>query len=293
MYYLMLCASALLLALDFALNKLYQQKAGTSIRAGLGFNALLGGICTLLFFTLGVFSVKVTWYSLLMAAGMATLVMIYNLIGFRIMKMGSMAIYTLFLMTGGMVVPYVWGLAFWDEPFSLLRLLGLLLIIVAVALSNVSKKKIGALQILMCLAVFVINGFTSVISKAHQIELNFETVDLITFIMLFNACKFVLAGIAYLIVRCGKKEHTETNGEKTKISGILPIIFGSAILSGGAFVLQLLSASKLPATVLFPIQTGGTMILSSLAGVAFFREKLSKSIVIGLSICFVGTLLFL
>ncbi len=293
MYYFMLCSSALLLALDFALNKLYQQKAGTSIRAGLGFNALLGGICTLIFFAIGGFSVKITWYSLLMAAGMAILVMLYNLIGFRIMKMGSMAIYTLFLMTGGMVVPYIWGLAFWNEPFSLLRLLGLLLIIVAVFLSNVSKEKIGTWQILMCAAVFLINGFTSVISKAHQIELNFETVDLITFIMWFNTCKFVLAGIAYLIACCKKKETAEKKGEKAKLSSILPIILGSAILSGGAFVLQLLSASKLPATVLFPIQTGGTMILSSLAGVVFFREKLSKSIMIGLSICFVGTLLFL
>ena len=110
-----------------------------------------------------------------------------------------MALYTLFLMTGGMTVPYVWGLTFWDEPFSVFRMIGLGLIIFAVLLSNTSKEKIGVTQLLMCCAVFVINGFTSVISKAHQIETTLETVNPLTFVMLAGACKFVLAGIAYLI----------------------------------------------------------------------------------------------
>jgi len=39
-----------------------------------------------------------------------------------------MSLYTLFLMSGGMTVPYVWGVAFLDEDLTLFRTLGLLLI---------------------------------------------------------------------------------------------------------------------------------------------------------------------
>ena len=62
---------------------------------------------------------------------------------------------------------------------------------------------------------------------------------------------------------------------------------------GISFFLQLLGAVNLPATVLYPILTGGTMILSALSGVVLFRDKLTKNNVIGLIFCFVGTLLFL
>ena len=48
----------------------------------------------------------------------------YTVIGFRIMKEGSMALFTLFLMSGGMLVPAVWGWLFLHEkpvPLHLLR----------------------------------------------------------------------------------------------------------------------------------------------------------------------------
>ena len=39
-----------------------------------------------------------------------------------------MSLYTLFLMSGGMTVPYVWGVAFLNEDLTLFGILGLLLI---------------------------------------------------------------------------------------------------------------------------------------------------------------------
>ena len=62
-----------------------------------------------------------------MAALEETLVISYTVLGFRILKMsGSMAMYTLSLMTSGMILPYVWGIAFLNEPFTCLRTAGLM-----------------------------------------------------------------------------------------------------------------------------------------------------------------------
>ena len=219
MYYLMLILAALLLALDFSLNKLYQKRAGTSPAAGFAFNALLGLACGVIFFAVGGFKLTVTPYSLVMATAMAVLVVGYNLIGFRIMKRGSVAVYTLFLMTGGMTVPYVWGILFLDEELVLVRTLGVVLIIAAVALSNLSREKIDCVQLAMCAAVFVLNGFTSVTSKLHQIEDVFATADMASFVVLAGLCKFVFSGIAYLAVR------KKSGGEMPSVLPLLPIIY--------------------------------------------------------------------
>ena len=119
--YVMLTLAAVLLACDFAINKLYQRFAGASLKAGLRFNAILGLLTVPIFWVIGGFSFEFSWFSALMAAGMALLAMAYTLLGFQILRQGSMALYTLFLMVGGMTVPYLWGLLFLDETFSVLR----------------------------------------------------------------------------------------------------------------------------------------------------------------------------
>ena len=290
MDYALLALAALMLAVDFAINKLYQRKAGTGLLKGLKFNALHGLCSTVVFLVATGFRIRFSLFSVLMASAFSLLVMTYNIIGFRIMKNGSIAIYTLFLMTGGMLVPYVWGIAFLDEKILPLRIIGVVLIVCAVALSNLGAKKLSLWQILMCVAVFFINGSTSVISKLHQIETVLPTVDAMNFVVLTGMTRAVIAGVLYFAVRLrGEREDTVARGG----AGAWLLIVASAAVAGFSYFLQLLGAANLPATVLYPILTGGTMVLSALAGVIFFKDKLTKSTLVALVLCLVGTLLFL
>lgn len=292
MNYLLLFIASFLLAVDFAVNKLYQKTAGTGIVAGLGFNSILGLFTAIIFLAANGFKCSVTVFSLVMATIFSILVMSYNIIGFRILKNGSMAVYTLFLMTGGMIVPYIYGLLFLDEMFSWIRTCGILLIIFAVILSNFSKEKIDKKQILMCILVFVINGFTSVVSKVHQIEIGYETVSTNDFVILVGVMKLLVAGIAYLAVRV-KSNRASMEKKSNKLWQMSVVILTSAIVSGVSFVLQLRGAQDLPASVLYPFLTGGTMVLSSIVGVIVFKEVISKKTILSVCLCFVGTLLFL
>ena len=134
--YIMLLVAELLLAGDFSINKLYQRKAGAGARAALRFNAVNGLFTAVIFFFingfLNGFALECTAFSLLLATAMAVFALSYNFIGFRMLRDGNMASYTLFLMTGGMMIPYVWGIFALNEVFSLLRTLGLVLIIAGV-----------------------------------------------------------------------------------------------------------------------------------------------------------------
>lgn len=289
MYYLMLTGAAMLLGADFALNKIYQRIYGTSPKAAFLFNSLLGIVTAVIFYCINGFALEFSLFSFIMAGLMSMLVMCYNIIGFRLLKSGTVAMYTLFLMTGGMVLPYIWGLLFLNEDFSLLRSVGLIVILSGVVLSNFSGERINSKQIAMCVAVFILNGFVSIISKMHQSQTTFDNVNAAEFIILGGIFKFLLAGILFLAFK--NKDGSESGDHSLKKAVI--IITASAVIGGVSYMLQLLGAKELPATVLYPFITGGSIVFSSLAGVILFKEKLSAKLILSVILCFAGTLMFL
>ena len=287
--YLMLTLATLLLAVDFSFNKIYQKTKGTSPASGFGFNALLGLFTAIIFFLINGFKMDFSVFSFLMAMAVNILVMSYSIIGFKLLKSGTMAIYTMFLMSGGMILPYVFGLVFLDEQFSALRMAGLVLILLGVIFSNTGGGKINTKQLLMCIAVFVLNGFVSITSKLHQTQTTFRTVKTEDFVLIGGLFKFVFAGIMYLIYKNKDKQKTGDNNAFIP----LVIIALSAVAGGVSYLLQLNGAMALPASVLYPFITGGGIVMSSLAGVIVFGDKLSKNVVVSIVLCFFGTVLFL
>ncbi len=284
--YLLLIIADILLAGNFAVSKLYQSKAGTSVRAGFIFNAMVGLFTAVIFFVINGFNIALTPYSLLMVVLKNVFCIAYTIIGFKILKNQGMAIYTLFLMTGGMVVPYIWGLAFLDEVFSLWRMLGLFFIIGGVAASNFTAEKIKPKYLALCIVIFFLNGGVSVVSKLHSIEKTYAAVSTNDFLILGGIMTFIISGIGYFLAKPSEKREVNKGN-------ILVIMAISALLGGLSYMIQLIGAASLPATVLYPFITGGSMIFSALAGRLFFKEKLTKNIIISLVLCFVGTLLFL
>ena len=141
-------------------------------------------------------------------------------------------------------------------------------------------------RIWLCIAVFVLNGLVSIISKSHQIT-PLNTVDSVIFVMYSGVAKFVISSVMLLVV--GKKATSFAFNFKS--SGY--IIALSAIVGGVSYLLQLIGAKGLPASVLYPLVTGGNIIFSSIAGRVFFKDKLTLHQIISVLLCFTGTFLFL
>ena len=311
-YFIMLIVATILMAVNFSFNKLYQKRKGTSPKAAFMFNSLFGLFTATIYFVANGFKVDFSLYSLIMTTLFSICVMSYTVIGFKLLKTGTMAVYTLFLMVGGMVVPYIFGLIFLDEEFSTLRTFALIVIMAGVVLANYGGEKISKERLLMCIAVFLLNGMTSVLSKIHQIdivtelegfalpfaemmgkdpEVIFRSVAKTDFVILGGIVRFVIAGVLFLLY--SKKAEKEDGIKKAPIGILLLIILGSAAVTGVSSILQLEGASNLPATVIYPVITGGTIIFSSISGMAFFKDKISYKTVISIALCFIGTLMFL
>jgi hypothetical protein len=81
-----------------------------------------------------------------------------------------------------------------EESFSWLHTAGLVVLMLAVLLSNLPKKgeQLNPRLFLMCLAVFLLNGFVSIVSKTHQVQISFPSVDAAQFVAFSGVAKFIL-----------------------------------------------------------------------------------------------------
>ena len=288
--YILIIIADIFLAANIVFQKIYQKTAGTSVKAGLLYNAATGVFSALLFLIMNQFQIKLTGFSVLMAAIFAVVFMLYIFIGFKIMEKKNMALYTLFLMSGGMTVPYVFGVLFLNEELTVIRTIGLLAIIISIAVSNSGAEKPDKKQLLLCLAVFFLNGVSSVTSKIHQISPASEIVKSTDFAFLVMLFKAVICSVVMFI--CKNKFFGERS-VKLPVKSVIGFIVLASLADGLTYMLQLIGATKLPATVLYPFVTGGSVIFTSLAGVIVFREKLSQRQLIAIAVCFVATLMFL
>ncbi len=273
---------------EFCITKNVSEKAGIGTYAGLFFNAASGLFTAIIFWGVNRFAISFSVYSLIMVFIWSGLVAIYMMIGFRILKSGNMSYYTLFLMTGGMVVPYIWGVLFLNEPLTLMRTIGIMLIILSIVITNLSGSKPDKKLIMLCAVIFFLNGFVSVVSKLHQVNTTYETIGTTDFVFWSGIMKFIICGLALLFF---KRKNDDVGEVDVKV--VLPIVCLSAIVSGVSSICQLKGAISIPATVLYPLVTGGTIILSSITGCIVFKEKLAVRQWISVGICFAGTCLFL
>ena len=245
--YILLILADLLLAANFAINKIYQKRAGTAFRAGFTFSAMTGLLTALVFWVYNGFRFAVTPFSVLMAVLNSLLGTTYTLLGFRIMRRQGMSLYTLFLMTGGMTVPYLFGLFFLNEQFSILRTIGLLIIIAGVFFSGFGKEKPDRGSIILCVVVFFLNGGISVVSKLHSIQTELAVAPQ-EFVVLSGLVGFVVA----MILRFTVKDPNEQPTPKEPFSSkhcvnllVMPAL--SAVIGGISSVLQLTGAQTIDA----------------------------------------------
>ena len=181
-----------------------------------------------------------------------------------------------------MLLPYIFGIVFLNETVSLPGFLGLIAVLAAVILSNFNRRKISKTLLLLCTAVFLLNGFCSILSKAHQISRIPSTVSSAGFVMYSGIAKCLLSVIVLL---CRKR--SSFSWPKHKYTLLLTV--GAAVISAASYLLQLNGAKVLPASVLYPMITGGSIVFSAIAGRVFFKERLSLRQILCILLCIFGT----
>ena len=178
---------------------------------------------------------------------------------------------TLLITTSSMIIPTISGV-FFGETFSLPRLCVVFVMIffIYLSLDKGSDMRINKLWLIYCLLAFVFQGGIGVLQKIHQSSLYKNETGL--FLLTAFICSLI-----YSCIRT-KKSFSELNFSKKHLC--FALLCG--ICTFGMNYLNLKLSGILPSQLFFPIINGSAIILSSVASVLIFKEKLSKKQLIGL-----------
>ena len=162
----------------------------------------------------------------------------------------------------GLLVPMVLSVVLFHELPTANQILGFCIAIAAIVLINFSGSNVGGRFRWQLLAMLILCGGSDAMSKVFRVF----GPEALSNQFLFYTFAFALLLCVGLVLY--KKERP----------GIRELLFGAAIGIPNFFSAKflLLSLQDLPAVVVFPSFSIATMLVASLAGVLFFKERLEK-----------------
>lgn len=267
LYYTLVIISTILFSLQFLFTQRFQETSGTGMKPTLVFSLYKSLVIILMMLLISGFKIQFSWFSLLMATVYAVSSMAMSYYSLKAFAVANLSVYSVFSMLGGMILPFFLGVLFFDEGDKLVfKIICCALIVVAVLL-NVKSGKQDKKALFYYFAVFVLNGMSGVISKLHQSS-SLSPVDSSSF-MLWSAVVTVVLSAAWLLIAYRQ----------------IPLIKGKNIFFvtgygvfnglGNLFLLIALSGeSGLPASVQYPLVTGGVMVCSTIIS-TIRKEKLT------------------
>ncbi len=183
----------------------------------------------------------------------------------------------------GFIIPTVSGSLFWNEPFTVFQGIGLMAALFAIILT--AKKWNGRIGdggkfVLAILSATTASGGLGIMQKIQQASptANQEAV----FLTVAFTVAFAFSFLAFLLCR----PHLKPPFKSTVIPALTGICFG------GANLCNTLLAGRLPSAVFFPTQNILTILLSSTAGIIFFKEKLTAKTVLIIIVGIFAVILF-
>lgn len=297
MYYLVLLLAVLMFTAQFAFTNIYGERVRQSVHQTLVMLLLTGILGAVMYWVIGGFQVAFSSALLFYAAAFALVMIPYYVLGIKVLSVGSVALYSMFMMLGGMVLPFAYGVIFLNEPLTLGKGIGCVALSLAILMQALTQQKQeGAktdkkgLFILLCLAIFILNGLTGVIAKAYAIRV--QRPDEMGFTVVSCLLTAVFSGVLLLGVGVKQKQALKTEFKKAFQPAVLGCILAIGIFTHTGNFLHLMAAAHLPASIQFPMVSGGVIVFSAMVSAGIFKEKISKKEWISVALACFSTILF-
>ncbi len=315
MYYAMLIGASFLFGSQFMVTKAFEKNYGKTVRASLSFSLLYSLFAGVIFFIIKLISSGTVFnlnpFSLCMAFGLSLVNILSSAIGIKTLALGDIAVYSLFLMLGGMIVPFFAGIVFLKESVSVCNLIGVAIMIIALCLpvffgkknknageaqtDGDTKKKTSVFFYVLCVFLFILNGLSSTLSKFNSVREGAALGAEFTFYT--YGIQFVISLAAFALTTASGKSDKTQNEEKQPCILFRPVAIGCGAafgaVNGTAFLMSSVAAEHVVAVAQYPLITGATILFSSLLAFLFYREKPTALQLVQIVISLAATILFM
>ncbi|MBQ9946235.1 MAG: EamA family transporter [Clostridia bacterium] len=279
-YYAFLTAAVTMFSFQFLFNGIFEKEYGNGIRAMFVFSAGSSLVGFLGLLIINGFRFEYTHFSMLMAFLAALDSIGYTYFSLKSLGRINLSLYSMFAMLGGMILPAVTGIIFYDEPLTVGKGICYVLILLALLLSVKKDKKTSGYIYYM--GVFMLNGLSGVLSTIFQ-NAPYEKTSEAGYSMLIALIALVICLVFLPFVK--------GDGKKLTKKAILSM-GGYGVLCRGGNYLLLIALAHLPASAQYPFVTGGVMIISTII-CCFTANKPSKREILGVGISFAALLILM
>lgn len=231
---------------------------------------------------------SISSYSMILAFFFAFVTAMAQFFLLMSMATGSMSFSVLFSYLG-LIVPTLYSILIGAQSVKAYQLIGLLLMIVTLYLcvGAKSETKITLKWIIYSVLSFLAWGGVGLIQFLHQSSPHKDEIS--GFLIWSFIIMIVMFFVMYLVAR--KNTHEEP--KYIIKSNATWIALGAGLIVGATNKVNLYLSGALPSIVFFPIINGGVIILSGIASILVFKEKLNKNQIAGIilgivSICLLG-----
>ncbi len=280
LYYGLLTAAVTMFSFQFLFNRIFEKEYGNSLRAMFVFSAGSSLVGLLGLLIINGFKVEYTHFSLLMAFFAALDSIGYTYFSLKALGRINLSLYSMFAMLGGMILPSVTGIVFYNEELTLGKGICYALLLLSLLMTvKKGEKKSGYVYYM---GVFMLNGMSGVLSTVFSNAPYEKTSD---------AGYSVLIAATALVICLVFLPFIKGDGKRLTKKAVLSM-GGYGVLCRLGNYLLLIALAHIPASAQYPFVTGGVMIISTVISL-FTKNKPSKREIIGVAVAFAALLILM
>jgi uncharacterized membrane protein len=183
------------------------------------------------------------------------------------------------------VVPVFFGIILYNESVTFLKIVGIIMALIAVYLSSVKEEKSEKNGTLL-LPILLFIGSGTIDTLLKYIQENYVADEDVS---IFSGSLFGIAGVfAFLILVIKTIKKRASFGYKNIIAGI---ILGVPNYYSIIFLIKALQNKNFESSTLFTINNVAIVVVSTLVGLFFFKEKFSVKNKVGVAMAILGIIL--
>ena len=289
-YYGLILLSVIMFGGGFAIQNQYRKNRGSGLKISMESSCIgaFAGLAVLLIFNN--FSFSFTPFTFLMALLASLNAILFTFCSFGALDYINLSLFSLFTMLGGMLLPFLQGIFFYEEGFTLSKAVCVVFICLALVCTvERGEKRKGTV---FYIGIFLLNGMSGVISKLFASS-SLPKTGATEYSIWISVLTVVLSGIAWIILTVVEKHRTSesksnipTPDTKKLVSSYL-LGASKGIINSLANLLLVFALAFVDSSVQYPMVTGGTMIVSTVFS-CFGDKKPSKREIVSIGLSFVG-----
>lgn len=272
--------SVVIFGFNFACTDKLRSYCGSGLGAAI-FTTSVGSLfSSFVLFTLNGFRFEFSPIAAAVAVSAAVSGILFTFCSYKALDVINLSLYSLFSMLGGMTLPFVVGIIFFDESLTVAKAVCFAVIVLALAIVTTGgkTKKNGYV---FYAGVFVLNGLSGVLTTVYKRldGTNVSSTGYTLLVAVSSACMSAVF-LPFFI------------NEIKRISKPFKAV-GITVLNGlanrFANLILAVALAVLPASAQYPMVTGGVIIVSTIIA-AFTKKKPTKREIISVILSFAGIL---